>query len=148
MNASLVVIARRFMYVRETEGPNAGTWVNLFQRFTGNTSGDSWCASFVSFVLDVAYRGKPPIRKSASADALLVQCLALGYVVSDTPQAEDLFFYVRADGTAHHVGIVSRNVPLIGIAGNTSADGTSSNGDGVYEHEISRGNTYFARLPR
>lgn len=47
-----------------------------------------------------------------------------------------LYLYVNANDHAHHIGFVTSTNPLTGIAGNTSADGTSSNGDGLYEHAI------------
>lgn len=159
--SSPTIIARRFDHVRETEGQNRGAWVSLFQRFTGNRPGDSWCASFVSFVLDVVYRGASPIKRSASCDDLLRQCQGLNCIVSD-PQVDDLFFYVKeVQGPnkikdAYHVGIVSavdvgvNGTALTGIAGNTSPDGLSSNGTGVFEHLLAAGskNVVFARLPR
>lgn len=152
--ASPSIIARRFSFVREAEGPNDGTWVSLFQRFTGNRPGDSWCASFVSFVLDVAYRGVSPLRRSASCDALLAEAERKGFVAlaASIPRVDDLFFYVRhVPGQirdAHHIGIVTEVTVagVVGIAGNTSADGRSSNGTGVFEHAIAP-NAIFVRLP-
>jgi hypothetical protein len=148
--ASPSVVARRFSFVRETDGPNDGTWVSLFQRFTGNRPGDSWCASFVSLVLDIVYRGHVPLRRSASCQSILDECTRKGFVAlaGAVPQSDDLFFYVNAGG-AHHMGIVTDATPLgtVGIAGNTSSDGASSNGTGVFEHALAPG-TVFARLPR
>lgn len=146
MTASLSAVARRFSFVRETEGPNAGYWVNLFQRFTGNAEGDSWCASALCFVLDIAYKGHSPLIKSASCQELLDDARAKGYVVQ-TPEIDDIYFYLDANGHAHHVGTVSNTRPLTGVAGNTSADGKSSNGDGWYEHEINAAHCVFVRLP-
>lgn len=152
--ASPSVIARRFSFVTETDGPNDGTWVSFFQRFTGNRPGDSWCASFVSLVLDITYRGISPLRRTASCDNLLAEATRKGFVAlaDGKPQVDDLFFYVRtAPGVsdAHHVGIVTEVTAagVVGIAGNTSADGRSSNGTGVFEHTIAPG-AVFVRLPR
>lgn len=135
--ASLSVLARRMNFVRETS-PNDGAWVSLFQRHTGNQPGDSWCMSFVCWLLDIAYKGKSPLAKTAACRTALAECASKGWIV-EKPQRDDLFFYVHKDGIAHHVGIVSEVKPdgtVIGIAGNTSEDGTSSNGTGVYEHAI------------
>lgn len=139
------VIARRFDFVRETEGVNRGAWVQMFQRFTGNPPGDAWCASFVSFVLDVAFHGKSPLLKSASCHTLL-QFAATHGLVTTTPRVDDLFFYLTSDGIAHHVGIVTGLSPLTGIAGNTSPDGQSVNGIGVFEHAITA--STFVRLTK
>lgn len=143
MGASLTVIARRLNFIRET-APNDGAWVTFIQRFTGNKPGDSWCASFVCLVLDVAYRGQSPLPKSAWCPSLLSEGRSKGWIVTD-PRPDDIFFYVNAAGMAHHIGIVTGVTPLTGIAGNTSEDGTSSNGTGVFEHPISA--TVFLRLP-
>jgi len=135
MTASLTAVARRLSFIRETEGPNRGAWVSMLQRFCFGNLGDSWCADFVSFVLDVAYHGQPPIRRSGSSQLMLEAAKTKGTVVT-YPTTDDLFFYVNATGHAHHVGIVTGVTPLTGIAGNTSPDGMSDNGTGVFEHPI------------
>jgi hypothetical protein len=144
----LVAIARLFLFVRETLGPNRGVWVNLFQKYTDNKPGDSWCASFISFVLSLYYQGKSPLSKTASCADMLAQARQLGYLVS-VPQPGDLFFYLNADGHAHHVGIVTAaSAPYVNaIAGNTSEDGKSDNGTGVFEHSITTARNAYVRLP-
>jgi hypothetical protein len=135
--ASLSVLARRMNFVRETS-PNDGVWVTLFQRHTGNKPGDSWCQSFVCWLLDIAYKGKSPLVKTAACRIALAEAARKGWIVTE-PQRDDLFFYVHKDGIAHHVGIVTEvkaDGTVVGIAGNTSEDGASSNGTGVYEHAI------------
>ncbi len=146
MSASLSVVARRFSFVRETEGPNHGFWVSFFLRFTGNEEGQSWCASFVSRCDDIATKGKMRVLKTASTQAMLNDAKQRHLVVTD-PQVDDLVFTVRADGTPHHVGIVTGTSPLTSIAGNTSEDGVSSDGTGVFEHPISATGKVFVRLP-
>ena len=148
MVGSLTAVARRLNFIRETEGPNRGAWVSMLQRFCFGNEGDSWCADFASFVLDVAYHGKPPIRRSGSAEALLDASTMVGQVVR-APQPDDLFFFVDATGHAHHVGFVTGTAPLTAIAGNTSPDGMSDNGTGVFEHPISAdpARVVFVRLP-
>ena len=143
---SFRVLARRLKFVREVLGQNRGAWVGFIQRFTGNEAGDSWCASFVSLVLDIAYDGKPPLRRTASADAMYRECRNKGFIMNN-PLPDCLFFYLNADGIAHHVGIVTATAPLAGIAGNTSPDGLSANGDGVYEHILNATSIAFAALP-
>jgi hypothetical protein len=99
-------------------------------------------------VLDIAYRGAMPLAPSAACRVLLAEASAKGWVV-EHPQIDDLFFYVDKDGQAHHIGIVSEVRPtgeVIGIAGNTSPDGKSSNGTGVFEHAIGR--SVYVRLPK
>lgn len=149
--ASLTAIARRGDFVRETLGPNKGFFVHSIQAFAGGKDGDSWCAAFVSLVLYVAYMGAPPLKRTESTIQMLNEARAKGYVV-DRPRADDLYFFTHPDGTPHHVGIVTDASGLavgnvLGIAGNTSEDGTSSNGTGVFEHRIPLLNTVFVRLP-
>jgi hypothetical protein len=144
--ASLTAVARHLLHVRETRGPNRGFWVSKLQRECGGRPGDPWCADFVSFVLDVAYMGKPPLAPTGSTKAMLTQATVKGYGVT-VPRVDDLYFFVRGDGTPHHVGIVTDTLPLSGIAGNTSEDGLSSDGVGVFEHPIASGpRTVFVRL--
>jgi hypothetical protein len=151
MSASLSVIARRLSFIRETDGPNAGSWVNWLQRHGGDgVEGDSWCADFESVIEDIAYKGKAPLPRTGSCQTKLEYAMKKGWVVAE-PQVDDVFFYVNDAGHAHHIGIVTAPYPkLAGIAGNTSADGASSNGDGVWEHElnVSRAHIVFVRLPQ
>lgn len=138
----LVAIARLFDFVREVGGQNKGLWVGIFQRFTGNAPGDSWCASFVSFVLAIWKKGATRFPRSAACQDYYDYAKKNG-LITHTPMVGDLFLYVDANDHAHHIGIVTQTEPLEGIAGNTSQDGSSSNGDGVYEHGINA--TIFIR---
>jgi hypothetical protein len=146
---SLTAMARRLNFIRETDGPNRGAWVNGLQRYCHGQSGDSWCADFVSFVLDWAYFGKSPLRLTGSTQQMLDEARTKGFVV-DQPDVDDLFFFLNANGLPHHVGIVTGVGPLFGIAGNTSEDGLSVNGTGVFEHAITvtPSRIVFVRTPR
>jgi hypothetical protein len=145
MPASLSAVARHFLFVRETEGPNRGAFVDFFQRFTDGRPGDPWCCDFESFVESIAYDGRPPTLRTGSCADKLADADAKGFRVLE-PAVDDLYFFLDATGHAHHVGIVTATAPLAGIAGNTSADGSSVNGDGVYEHAIAAGpSTVFVR---
>ena len=150
--ASTAAVARRLSFVRETEGPNRGAWVEFMQRFCRGVPGDSWCADFVSLVLDVAYHGRPPLKPTGSTASMLAEAKSKGYALPDgaEAEAEDLYFYLRADGTPHHVGIVTAaGHPPTGIAGNTSEDGSSPNGTGVFEHALpAAARVVYVRLPK
>ncbi len=97
---------------------------------------------------DIAYKGKIVTPRTGSTDVKLQSCRQHGLIVT-APQLDDLFFFVNPRGQAHHIGIVSGLNPLIGISGNTSPDGLSSNGTGVFTHALSlNASTVFARLPK
>lgn len=137
-------IAQQFRFIRETLGSNRGVWVEAFQRIGDGKPGDSWCADFVSGVLWICYQGPFPIPRTSNCDVMWG--IAQQYEVA-TPAPDDLFFRVKGSD-AHHVGIVTSAAPLRGIAGNTSEDGKSSNGTGVFEHGLSTSpETHFVRLP-
>jgi len=149
---ALLWIARRFLFVREVGGQNRGIWVNMIQKLTQNDNGDSWCASWVSLVLGLAFGGKSPLPRTASCDVILATARKEGWLTS-TPSVGDLFLLLKNPNDAHHVGIVTevKNATVIGtIAGNTSEDGTSSNGDRVAEHDMTivPGKIIFVAYPR
>lgn len=144
----LIREARRFLDVRETD-PNCGLWVEFFQRFCNGTSGTSWCADFVSTLLNLVYYGIPPLPRTQSTITML-RVAQLKKMDVTEPMVGDLFFMVTLPTKVpHHVGIVTGVSPLTGIAGNTSPNGMSSNGTGVYEHPLTADPaTYvFVRLP-
>jgi hypothetical protein len=121
----------------------------MLQRMCGGTPGDSWCAYFVCFVLAVVFGGytKSPIVKSGRCQDIYEQAKKEGWV-RDSGNPGDLFLYVDEHDHAHHIGIVTErwNHAYDGIAGNTSEDGKSSNGTGVFEHPVSP--RVFIRYPR
>jgi hypothetical protein len=142
--ADVIRIARLFLFVREA-GKNAGQRVEAIQRWCGGMPGDSWCAYYVSMVLDLAFGGKAPIPRTGVCQKMYDQAKTEGWVASQ-PAVGDLFLYVNAGDHAHHVGIVTGVNPLVGIAGNTSADGKSNNGDRVAERPVA--SDVFIHYPR
>lgn len=140
----IIGIARLFLFVREAQslGQNRGLRVEAIQHWSRGQFGDSWCAEFATMVLDIAYQGDAPIPRGGAVQDIYALAIGSGWV-RDQPQIGDLFLYVTPAQHAHHVGFVTSVDPLIGLAGNTSSDGTSSNGDGVYEHAVST--SVFAR---
>lgn len=145
-------IARLFLFVREHGGPNAGVWVSTIQKVTGNAPPDSWCASFVSLCLGLATGGNSPLPRTASCDVLLEAARGGGWL-TDTPSVGDLFLRLNSPTDAHHTGFITRvdDDGTIGtIAGNTSEDGHSSNGDRVAEHDLTpaAGTIMYVAWPR
>lgn len=140
-----VAVARQFLYVREIPG-NRGQRVEAIQKWAGGQPGDAWCCFFATMVLDICYQGKSEIPRTGNCDVVLAVCRDRGWMVDD-PQPGDVAFSMLGQHDAHHVAIVTATDPLTAIAGNTSRDGTSSHGDGVYEHTISPKHKLFARVP-
>lgn len=143
-----VAIARQFLFVREAQsiGQNRGLRVEAIQHYAGGGVADSWCMEFLWMVLDVAYQGKPPFGRMQACHDLLLLAKQQQWIVT-IPGPRDIALTVT-DGRAHHVSLVTSAQPLTAIAGNTSADGVSSNGDGVYEHAIAAANKVFVRIPQ
>lgn len=135
-SAEIVSTARLFLFVREA-GANMGQRVEAIQRWCGGQPRDAWCAYFATMVLDIAFAGKAPIPRNGVCQSIYDLAQQEGWV-TQTPATGDLFLYVTADNHAHHVGIVTRvdGTTVYGIAGNTSADGRSNNGDRVAEHAV------------
>lgn len=144
----VLAIARLFRHVREA-GANAGQRVQAIQAWCGGTVGQSWCCYFATMVLDLYFGGASPIPRLGACQDVYDLAKKNGWITA-VPVPGDLLLYVDANDHAHHIGFVTGTAPLTGIAGNTSEDGKSSNGTGVFEHGISwdpKG-VVFVRYPR
>lgn len=133
----------------ESAGPNTdgGGFVDQCQAEMGLTPGHSWCACAVcKWVRDAAMEAGVKVstfRRSAKALGLLALNRAL--VVTD-PQPGDVIVWdhtVDPSKPQGHVAILTDVVKVNGavaglaaVAGNTSADGTSRNGDRAAEHPV------------
>lgn len=145
MKYSPTDIARQFLFVRESS-PNSGNRVEAIQKWGGGLKGQSWCCWFATMVLDICFEGNSPIPRLGAVQDVYNLAKKNNWLVA-TPQKDDIFIYVNNADHAHHIGFIT-DAPN-GIAGNTSQDGTSSNGDRVAEHSISLGgHTKFIRFPR
>ena len=126
--------ARQFLFVREA-GENTGQRVEAIQKWSGGSAGDSWCCEFATLVLDICFQGQSPIpRLQACQD--VYDLAKKNKWLTTTPVKDDLFVYVNSADHAHHIGIITKDGGGMGIAGNTSEDGSSSNGDRVAEHSV------------
>lgn len=154
-------VFRLFLHVRERTGAqNEGLRVEAIQRWGGGRKGDAWCCWLATLVLDLVFQGKSPIPRLGSCDDVLKLAKDKGWL-SDKPHVDDLFLFLRdPDGPqgprgmedAYHVGMVTEVLTdsFVGIAGNTSEDGKSHNGVGVFEHmlPLTPGKVVFVRYPR
>ena len=146
MKYSATDIARQFLFVREA-GANKGNRVEAIQQWGGGIAGQSWCRWFATMVLDICFEGNAPIPRVGACQTVYDLAKAHGWIVT-TPQKDDIFLYVNDEGLAHHIGFITDGNN--GIAGNTSADGKSSNGDRVAEHSISTNPAHvkYVRYPK
>jgi hypothetical protein len=145
----IVEIARLFLFVREAQaqGQNRGLRVEAIQHWSAGQFGDSWCAEFATMMLDIAFAGDAPIPRQGGVEAIRQLAATQGWL-TDTPAVGDLVVSLTDAGVGHHIGIVTSTDPLTSIAGNTSEDGTSANGDRVAEHGISSTLKTFIHYPR
>lgn len=145
---SPTTIARQFLFVREA-GQNKGQRVEAIQKWSGGIAGQSWCAYFLTMVLDVSYQGNSPIPRLGACQDIYDLAKKNNWVTSN-PSKDDVFLYIDDNQHAHHCGIITENGGAIGIAGNTSADGLSSNGNMVAEHSLSTNPKHivFIHYPR
>lgn len=133
----------------ESAGPNTdgGGFVDQCQAEMGLTPGHSWCACAVcKWVRDTSREAGVTVSKfKRSASALRMLELNAALVVTD-PQPGDIVIWDHTVDPAKpqgHVAILTDVVKVNGavaglaaIAGNTSADGTSRNGDRCAEHPV------------
>jgi hypothetical protein len=136
MNYSPTDIARQFLFVREADVQNTGLRVEAIQHWSSGNKGDSWCCEFVTMVLDICYQGAAPIPRLQACQDVYDLAQKNNWLTS-SPVKDDIYIFVNSDDHAHHIGIITADGGAVGIAGNTSADGTSSDGDRVAEHQIS-----------
>lgn len=143
---SPTLVARQFLFVRESE-QNKGLRVEAIQKWGDGQSGQSWCCYFATMILDICFQGNSPIPRLGACSSVYMLAKTKGWL-TDNPMQDDLYLYVNDADLAHHIGIVTEN--RNGIAGNTSEDGASSNGNGVFEHSISinPAKVKYVRYPR
>lgn len=127
----IIETARKYVGVKESGGNNQGPVVNEFQKAVdGKAMGEPWCACFVAYVTNEVcefYGVKNPLHKTEHCQTLY---------------SSTLDRYKRRHASEGTIFIKKSRVNLNGhtgfntnggtIEGNTN-DGTSRDGDGVYE---------------
>lgn len=140
-STELIAHARSFLYVRET-GPNVGDpEISDWQSRLGCKPGDSYCACFACCMVRDLDPGNP-LKPSASALHLYSNNPTLQIKSLDDLQPGDILIWDHGKGKGH-AAIATQTTKVAGklaaadaIAGNTSADGKSANGDRVAEHDV------------
>lgn len=133
---AIVAEARKYKGVVEQppgSNSNSGPEIDQWLAFVHQPPGASYCAAFAcSMVHDVRvglWMDSLQFKKSASALHLLELNENLK---TDDPQPGDLIIFDHGHGLGH---VAIKTGPNTSIAGNTSPDGRSRQGTGVFEHE-------------
>jgi hypothetical protein len=155
-STALVATARKYRNARESAGPNTdnGGFIDQCLAAIGGHPGQSWCAAAVSaFVKETAEQMGIKVNFHPSLSALRMLSKNPDLVVTD-PQPGDIVIWdhtVDPAKPAGHVGILTDVVRVDGqvagmeaIAGNTSPDGKSREGTGVFEHAVDYPNPKIA----
>lgn len=132
---AIVATARKYEGVVEQppgSNSNTGPYINDWLAFVNQPPGQSYCAAFACSVVHEARTdlAMGPLQFKKSASALKLLEINKDLLTTD-PQPGDLVIFRHERGLGH-VGIVT--APGVYISGNTSPDGKSRNGTGVFEH--------------
>lgn len=134
--AKTLEIARAEIGVREIGSSNTGRRVEEYQASTtlGGT-GWPWCSALCIWSekeAAAALNVKPVLPPTASCDVHLDYARRHN-ILSDKPQAGDLFLVMKTNNDATHIGFVvePQDTRFVTVEGNTNTDG-SRNGNGVY----------------
>lgn len=96
----------------ETVDDNMGPDIDLYRHITGAASGDSWCASFVSYCFFEGNPGHMPFAPEAGARNLLAKFKSKGWAytasLSSPPVAGDIIVWWRValNHWKGHIGLV------------------------------------------
>lgn len=149
--AAAIAYARKHLGVKEDAGrPNRGRMIDKWNTATGIplNSQAYWCGAFVNACLTAA--GLPPDRVLAWCPGIENRAKAgtAGWSWHSKPRPGDLALFTH-DGVAGHVGIVERveGRTIVTIEGNTSPNGTTNNGYGVFRRRRPLPARGFARPP-
>lgn len=144
---ALVAEARSWDYIREISGrDNRGLRVESIQHFAGGTFGDSWCYEMFWVWLDRVTKGRAPIPRGISTEEMRIIAVQRDWVIP-VPELACGVLSLNELGHAHHIALCTEVVHFQTIAGNTSADGESVKGVGVFEHPASVAGKVFFRIP-
>jgi hypothetical protein len=152
--SKVLAVADALDFIAENPpGANAGRWVEAVQRVGSGKKGDAWCAGWVSTVLGVAFKGKPPLPFTMSCDALLEAGRAAGWLRAE-PEPGDVFLRMKAHRDSDHTGIVTavRAGEFDTLEGNTTDDKAKDQREGTGTFTKTRvlapGRYQFIRYPR
>lgn len=129
----LIFFARKYTYVRESNGPNRSKEIDLWNKYTGASMGSPYCASFVSYIHKEAGIKGP-------LSAWSPDCVAKNNIKFSDVQHGDVFgMYFASKGRVAHTGFIDqiKGSMVYTVEANTSPTssyGASSDrdGDGVF----------------
>jgi hypothetical protein len=139
VNERVILVAENYIGVEETAGANRHPEIDKWNTRLGLPLGSSYCAAFVSFVLDSAEVKTPAIRTGVAQQFITKQSISATKVSAGTVTipAGSLVIWKRGNTWQGHVGITVadwKGPTGYTIEANTSPSdaGSQSNGDGVY----------------
>ncbi len=135
-------------FIRES-APNDGEGVRFIQAATDNRPPDKWCASTATRVGIEMLGERWPLVRSAACTALVADARRQGFLLTDEngpviPQRGDLFFIMKSDTVARHVGVVDEPLAdrrFTTAEGNAAdpARPSSVDGNGLYAGRVRGG---------
>lgn len=131
--------AYSYVGLKEATGHNDGYHIEKFLKLVGRKKGDSWCAAFVSYCLEVNNIREPSIRSGLARDFTKSKYVIDAknvYLDLVKVNSGDLVVWKKGNSIYGHIGFVINWNQTKGttIEGNTSSGqkGSQSDGDGVY----------------
>jgi len=151
-NDRAILIAEDHIGLTEDNGSNRSAHIDKWNSRLQLPMGSSYCASFVSFVLDSAGAVSPAIRTGVAQKFITRQSITASQVLNGrVVPAGSIVIWKRGDTWMGHVGITTKD--WTGISGETieantspSDAGSQSNGDGVYRKQRKISPTAYFRI--
>lgn len=152
INERVVDIAGIFVGVME-QGVNRHPFIDEWNRRLGVPLGSSYCATFISFILDSARATAPHVRSGVAQRFITQSSVRAERVMSGqvTIPAGSVVIWRRGDTWMGHVGITERQWTGsrgYTIEGNTSpgTTGSQSNGNGIWRRTRTINPTAYFRI--
>jgi uncharacterized protein (TIGR02594 family) len=123
IRSSAVQLAESQIGIAEATGKNDGADVLKYQKSTGNTTGDQWCASFVAWVLKNSGVIQTGNAYSPTWFTATTTIYKPSTNLNHTPRAGDVFgVWVQSKGRVGHVGLIAEwgDKEVLCIEGNYS----------------------------
>jgi hypothetical protein len=147
------IIENATSYIGTVEiGNNAGPEVEAFLKSVGRRKGDSWCAAFVRYILDLSNAEYPTVRSGLAQAYITKKSIPAKHIAKGYKKVEPGWLVIWKKGNTFkgHIGFVTSWGKISGstIEGNTSSGikGSQADGDGVYARKRSITDVFSFRI--